>query len=81
MGLAHKKQSLQDWITQQWVIVFGKKIDKIGHKWLLGPFGGTKGIGQKFINQLAEEDLIINNQKSDRGLIESKIAAIYKGKI
>lgn len=72
MGIAHKKQSIQDWITQQWVIVFGKKIDKTSHKWLLGPFGGTKGIGQKFIKQLAEkEHLVIDNQKLDKGLIES----------
>lgn len=72
MGIAQKKQNIQDWITQQWVIIFGNKIDKTNHKWLIGPFGGTKGIGKKFIKQLAEEeDLIIHNQKSDRGLIES----------
>lgn len=72
MGIAHTKQSMQDWITQQWVIVFGKKIDKTNHKWLLGPFGGTDGIGQKFIKQLAEkEHLIIDDQKTDKGLIES----------
>ncbi|MEP1305975.1 MAG: hypothetical protein ABJK11_16040 [Balneola sp.] len=72
MGIAHKKQSIQDWITQQWVIVFGEKIDKANHKWLLGPFGGTSGIGQKFITQLAEkEHLVIDNQKMNKGLIES----------
>lgn len=71
MGIAHKKQSIQDWITQQWVIVFGEKIDKANHKWLLGPFGGTNGIGQKFIKQLAEkENLVIDNQKMNKGLIE-----------
>ena len=72
MGITHKKQSIQDWITQQWVIVFGKKIDKTNHKWLLGPFGGSNGIGQKFIKQLAEkEHLVIDNKKTDKGLIES----------
>lgn len=72
MGLAHKKQNIQDWITQQWVILFGKKIDETKHKWLLGPFGDTNGIGQKFIKQLAEKELlVINNQKMDKGLIES----------
>jgi len=72
MGIAKKNQSIQDWITQQWVIVFGKKIDKTNHRWLLGPFGGTNGIGQKFIRQLAEkEHLVIDNQKMDKGLIES----------
>jgi hypothetical protein len=72
MGIARKKQSLQDWITQQWVILFGKKIDKTEHNWLLGPFGEINGIGLKFIEQLAEkEHLIIDNQKKDKGLIES----------
>lgn len=72
MGIAYKKQSIQDWITQQWVIVFGEKIDKKNHNWLLGPFGGTNGIGQKFINQLAEkEHLTIDNQKKNKGLIQS----------
>ncbi|MBR9853959.1 MAG: hypothetical protein GYB37_05185 [Algicola sp.] len=72
MGIANKKQSIQDWITQQWVIVFGNKIDTTNYKWLLGPFGGTYGIGQKFIEQLAEkEHLVINNQKKNKGLIES----------
>lgn len=72
MGIANRKQSLQDWITQQWVILFGKKIDKTQHKWLLGPFGGTNGIGLKFIKHLAEkEHLFIDNEEKDKGLIQS----------
>ncbi len=72
MGIAYRKQSLQDLITQQWVILFGKKIDKTEHKWLLGPFGGTNGIGLKFIKHLAEkEHLIIDNEKKGKGLIQS----------
>jgi hypothetical protein len=71
MGIAYRKQSLQDWITQQWVILFGEKINATEHKWLLGPFGGTNGIGLKFINQLAEkEHLIIDNEKNNKGLIQ-----------
>ncbi|WP_422081410.1 hypothetical protein [Ulvibacterium sp.] len=72
MGIANTKQSIQDWITQQWVIIFGKKINKARHKWLLGPFGGTNGIGLKFVKELAEkENLFIDNKKKDRGLIQS----------
>ena len=72
MGIAHKKQNFQDWITQQWVILFGRKIDKKENDWLLGPFGNTNGIGLKFINQLAEkEQLIINRNEKDKGLIKS----------
>jgi hypothetical protein len=72
MGIARKNQSIQDWITQQWVILFGERIDNAKHKWLLGPFGGTKGIGFKFIEQLAkEESLVVDNQRINKGLIDS----------
>lgn len=72
MGTPHKKQTFQDWITQQWVILFGHRIDRINHQWLLGPFGGTKGIGLKFIMQLAEkENLVVDDQTEARGLIQS----------
>lgn len=72
MGVAHKKQHLQDWITQQWVILFGTRIDKYKNNWLLGPFGSTNGIGWKFINHLAEkEQLIIDKNNKNKGLIQS----------
>lgn len=72
MGIARKKQSIQDRITQQWVIFLGEKIDRTSHQWLLGPFGGTEGIGQKFVKQLAEkEHLVMDNQTINKGLIES----------
>lgn len=72
MGIASKNQSIQDWITQQWVILFGQRIDIKKHQWLLGPFGGTKGIGLKFIEQLAKnEALVIDNQRKNQGLLES----------
>jgi hypothetical protein len=72
MGTANTKQSFQDWITQQWVILFGQKIDKLEHKWLLGPFGELNGIGVKFIKQLADkENLAIDNQQNGKGLIQS----------
>ena len=71
MAIAHIKQKIQDWITQQWVILFGRKIDVIEHHWLLGPFGNTKGIGLRFINQLAqEEELIIDKNQKNKGLLQ-----------
>jgi len=72
MGIAHRKQSLQDRITQQWVILFGKKIDKTAHEWLLGPFGNTDGIGKKFIAELAEkEQLVVDETDTPKGLLQS----------
>ncbi len=72
MGIARKNQSVQDWITQQWVILFGQRIENQKYKWLLGPFGGTKGIGLKFVEQLAkDESLAIDSQRKNKGLLDS----------
>ncbi|MDH7448475.1 hypothetical protein [Aquimarina sp. 2201CG14-23] len=72
MGLAKKNQSIQDWITQQWVILFGEKIDNSKYNWLLGPFGETHGIGKKFIEQLAkDEKLIIDQESINKGILDS----------
>jgi len=72
MGIAKKNQNIQDWITQQWVILFRKKIDTLKFKWLIGPFGETRGIGIKFIDQLAKnENLVVESQKKDKGLLDS----------
>ena len=72
MGIARKNQSIQDWITQQWVILFGQRIDNKNYQWLLGPFGGTNGIGTKFIEQLAkDESLVLDSQRKNRGLLDS----------
>jgi len=72
MGTASLNQNFQDWLTQQWVILFGKKINSIQNEWLIGPFGKTKGIGQKFIEQLAkDENLEIDKSEHKRGLIQS----------
>lgn len=65
-------QKFQDWITQQWVILLGKKIDHRDFPWLIGPFGNLNGIGENFINQLAEgENLIIKRDSKSHGLIPS----------
>ncbi|WP_405398341.1 hypothetical protein [Maribacter sp. Asnod2-G09] len=72
MEFAPLKQNVQDWITQQWVILFGKKINADENKWLLGPFGETNGIGLKFIQQLAKkENLVLDDKQVDKGLLQS----------
>lgn len=72
MELASFKQHFQDWITQQWVIIFGKKIEAKKFTWLLGPFGNVDGIGEKFVQQLAEkENLDIDSYSQNRGLLNS----------
>lgn len=72
MKIAPLKQNVQDWITQQWVILFGKQIIPNENKWLLGPFGKTDGIGQRFIKQLAKnEQLVIDKSQINKGLLLS----------
>ncbi|CAM4155203.1 MULTISPECIES: hypothetical protein [Flavobacterium] len=72
METAPLKQNFQDWITQQWVILFGKKIIPNQNEWLLGPFGKTNGIGQKFIKQLMlNESLEVDTSKYERGILQS----------
>lgn len=70
MNLAYPSQKIQDWFTQQWVILWGRKINIDDEKWLLGPFGNLNGIGEEFILQLAEkEHLIIIRNLENQGLI------------
>jgi hypothetical protein len=72
MTLAYTKQSIQDWITQQWVILTGKQINLEENSWLMGPFGNLNGIGENFIYQLAEEEnLIVQRNLNSSGLLHS----------
>jgi hypothetical protein len=72
MGLAFPMQKLQDWFTQQWVIIRGRKIDPKDVPWLIGPFGNIGGIGEVFIDQLAEkEGLVVKRNGESNGLIPS----------
>jgi len=72
MNLAYPSQKIQDWFTQQWVIIRGKKINKTDENWLEGPFGNLNGIGEDFIYQLAEKKrLIILRNHSNQGLLNS----------
>ncbi len=72
MSLAYPKQKFQDWCTQQWVILTGRKLDPSIHSWLIGPFGELDGIGEHFIYQLAQkENLIVSRDLSSKGLLDS----------
>lgn len=72
MALAFPMQRLQDWFTQQWVIIRGRKIDPKDFPWLIGPFGNVGDIGEAFIEQLsAKEGLTVVRNGRSRGLIPS----------
>ncbi|MCW0487157.1 hypothetical protein [Riemerella anatipestifer] len=72
MNLADTMQKFQDWFTQQWVIICGRKINPFENSWLMGSFGDVNGIGEKFIYELAEkEDLTIVRNSHSKGLLDS----------
>ncbi len=72
MILANPSQNIFDWVTQQWVMLRGRKIDAVEYGWLLGPFGDLKGIGEEYILRLAEkEQLTIDRNPGNKGLLSS----------
>lgn len=72
MSKAKSSQKFQDWFTQQWVILWGKKIESDNESWLLGPYGKPNVSGEDFISILAEDlNLKINRNVSNHGLISS----------
>lgn len=72
MRFAYPMQKIQDWLTQQWVIFRGSKINPLEFPWLMGPFGNLDVIGEDFINQFAEkEKLIVVRDAKTGGLIPS----------
>lgn len=72
MNFAYPMQKLQDWITQQWVIFRGRKIEPENHQWLIGPFGSLNAIGEDFIHQFAQkENLVIEKTEAIKGIIPS----------
>ncbi len=72
MNLAFTMQKFQDCVTQQWVILCGRKINPKDYPWLIAPFGELNGIGEEFIYQLAEkENLVVIRNSNSKGLLNS----------
>jgi len=72
MSLAYPIQKFQDWFTQQWVILWGRRIEPDKIAWLAGPFGKVGFVGDDFVSQLAEEEnLIIERNLTSHGLLSS----------
>lgn len=70
MAFAYPMQKFQDWLTQQWVILRGRKIKAEDHSWLMGPFGNLEAITEDYIDKFAEkETLIIDKTSASQGLI------------
>lgn len=71
MRLAYRKQNFQDWFTQQWTILWSRRIDPVSTPWLMGPFGNMDAIADDFIEKLAiDENLIITRNVKSGGLLD-----------
>ena len=72
MNFAYPSQRFQDWLSQQWCISRGQKIDVEQESWLVGPFGNSDFIADDFIEKLAnDEDLLIERNVKGEGLLTS----------
>lgn len=72
MKINNRVGHLQDWITQLWVKLTGRKFDPKEDTWLTGPIGDTDLIKDKFISNLAQaENLNITNNLNGSGLLET----------
>lgn len=70
MAFAYPMQKIQDWLTQQWVILRGQKINPEAYAWLIGPFGNLEAIGEDYIRQFAlKEGLLMEKGGAPKGLI------------
>lgn len=72
MNFASPIQKFQDWFTQQWVILWGKKLNPKESEWLMGPFGNLNGIGLEFIHQLAQKENLEIRRNDSIGILNSK---------
>ena len=72
VNLAKPLQKFQDWFTQEWVIISGKRIEPKDVSWLMGPFGKLGSIADDFVKQLADDEgLVIQRNNTTHGLIPS----------
>jgi hypothetical protein len=72
LRFAYPSQSFQDWVSQQWCIWSGQRIDPAYPNWLTGPFGNVDAIADDFIARLAEdENLEIERNVKTGGLLSS----------
>lgn len=74
MAFAYPMQKLQDWFTQQWVILRGQKINPEDFSWLMGPFGILEAVGEDYIRKFAaKEGLIMEKGGAHTGLIPEMV--------
>jgi hypothetical protein len=68
--LGNKRGFLNDWVTQRWVQLAGRKVILKDHSWLQGPIGNTRQIGKDFFIDYAHRNNLQIQQSGVRGLVE-----------
>ncbi len=72
MRFEYPSQRLQDWLSQQWVMLRGQQVNPAHIEWLMGPFGNVDVIGDQYVQRLAgAEDLLVERDATSSGLLES----------
>ena len=72
MAFAYPSQRLQDWLSQQWVIALGRRIEPAALPWLTGPYGMVDTIADSYLPHLAaNEGLELQRAVDDAGLFLS----------
>jgi hypothetical protein len=62
---AYPSQRLQDWLSQQWVIALGRRMEPAGMPWLAAPYGMVDVIGDAYVERLAaSEGLVVERLPS-----------------
>ena len=54
MHFAYPSQRIQDWLSQQWCILTGRKVDPVDIAWLMGPYGNVDVIEERYVDVLAD---------------------------
>ncbi len=66
MAFAYPSQRLQDWLSQQWVIALGRRIEPAAVPWLAAPYGMVDVIGDTYLERLATSDGLAIERTSGR---------------
>lgn len=68
----YPSQQLQDWLSQRWVMLWGRRVQPSEIPWLFGPFGEVDTIADNFLDGLAqEENLTIERDVPEAGMVDS----------
>jgi hypothetical protein len=71
MHYAYPSQRLQDWLSQCWVMLRGRRVDLGDVAWLAGPYGDVDVIADAYVEGLAADEDLIVERNAAAGLLPS----------